>query len=76
MGLIVTFQYLRKGYQEDRARPFTFVHGGWMRDNKCKLKQEFQARYNENFFCYEDSQVLEQVVRRGCAMSVLTGFQG
>lgn len=59
MGPIVTFQYLRGGYQEDRARLLALVY--WMRDNKYKLKQKIQARYNENLFCSEDSQVLEQV---------------
>ena len=59
MGPLVTFQYLRGGYQEDRARLFILVCGGLMRNNKYKLKQEVQARYNENLFCYEDSQVLE-----------------
>lgn len=57
-------QCLRGRYQEDRTRLFTLVHGGCLRDNKCKLKQEVQTRCNENLFCYEDSQVLEQVAQR------------
>lgn len=37
--------------------------------------REIQTQYQESLFCHDDSQAVEQVDQRGCAGSVLGGFQ-
>lgn len=41
-----------------------------------KFKEESQASNKEKLFQHEDSRALERVAQRGCAVSMLGGFEG
>lgn len=50
--------------------------GGMTRKNGYKLKQEdIQTRYMEKHFNQEDSQTVDEVSQRSCAVSIPGGFQ-
>ena len=51
------------------------VHGGRMRDFGQKSKQDVQTGHKETLSHPGDSQRVDQVAQKGCAVSVLAGFQ-
>lgn len=67
---------LQGGYQEGRAKIFMEVDGGKMRNNNHKLKQERSGQDTKGkFFPLEVSQIVGQVARDSCALSILGGFR-
>lgn len=67
-NLIVTSPYLSGSRQNDRARLVTEVHNGRKRDSGKYRRIQLDIRD-------KNSQTLEQAPQRGCAGSILEGFQ-
>lgn len=68
-GLAAASQHLQGGYQWEE--PYSSQHcmvGGWE-------TRKIQTRYWESHFHHDKSQAVEQLAQRGCAGSVLAGFQ-
>lgn len=75
-GQLRAFHYPQESYHEDGARLFAVVRGRRMRDKGPKLKQEmFALDINPPLFHQEASPAVEEAGQRGCAASVLGGFQ-
>lgn len=73
--LVVAFQYLWRGYWDDRARFFTDVHGGRMRDNGHKIqKGRLRPRISETISCWGQLR-MEQFAQRDFEVSILGSFQ-
>lgn len=51
------------------------AYGGRKRNKKHKLKKKIQAEDKEKLFHPVNSQGVEQVIQRHCAVSILGGFQ-
>lgn len=70
--LIVTFQYLKRAYKQERERLFTRVDSDRTRENGFKLRQ---GRFRSDIFT-QGGDALEQVAQGSCGCPIPGGIQG